>query len=306
MHNQQLQRALIVAAFFWHILAVFGDGWVLAEKSRNTRDFASYYYALEVARDGGNPYLVNATNGLEKIVRRNVHPYFYPPPALLAMTWIGEDMPVKQAYLYWFWLAEFALLAAAISLWRWFKPLSTMAGAVIVFALAVLSSIADNHLMGQVNTTVLMFVLCGLFLTDPLRGKPSDNRAFLGGVLVGLGAMIKMSPAIFLLWWALQRRWKPIYGAVAAAVGSSLLALPLVGFQHQLYFYQHVLPGFGSGVYNGLTVSIGLFGNHSIPNLFDMLAPNDTAGLSSLARLLSTGTALGLIALLGLLSQKVK
>ena len=163
MHNQQLQRALIVAAFFWHILAVFGDGWVLAEKSRNTRDFASYYYALEVARDGGNPYLVNATNGLEKIVRRNVHPYFYPPPALLAMTWIGEDMPVKQAYLYWFWLAEFALLAAAISLWRWFKPLSTMAGAVIVFALAVLSSIADNHLMGQVNTTVLMWTRSAKF-----------------------------------------------------------------------------------------------------------------------------------------------
>jgi hypothetical protein len=301
MQNRQLQRALIVAAFFWHFLAVFGDGWVVAEKARNTRDFGSYYYALEVARDGGNPYVVNATNGLDKLVRRNVHPYFYPPPALLAMTWISEDLPVKRAYLYWFWLAELALLAASMSLWRWFKPLSPMAGPTIVFALAVLSSIADNHLMGQVNTTVLMFVIGGLSLTDPLRGEASRKREFIGGVLVGLGAMLKMSPAIFLLWWALQRRWRPVIGAIFAALGSSLLALPLVGLEHQIYFYQHVLPGFGSGVYNGLTVSIGLFGNHSIPNLFDMLAPNNAEGLSTVARLLSGATALGLIGLLGLL-----
>src|SRR5262249_28780070 len=107
--------------------------------------------------------------------------------------------------------------------------------------------------------------------------------------------MWKMSPALFVIAWLVRGRWSPAIAAVIAAVVLSLLTLPILGPSGQLAFYLHVLPGFSSGTYNGLTVPISLYGNHSIPNIYDALFPASAAGLSRAARLLSTGTALVLV-----------
>jgi hypothetical protein len=103
--------------------------------------------------------------------------------------------------------------------------------------------------------------------------------------------MWKMSPALVLLWWLGRGEHKAVAAAVAAAVAWTLLSLPLVGLQHQLAFYTDVLPRFGSGDYNGLTIRIDMFGNHSLPNLYEQLAPGTDNRLSPVARALSALTA---------------
>lgn len=116
---------------------------------------------------------------------------------------------------------------------------------------------------------------------------------------MGAACMLKMSPALFVAWWLLRRRWRPAGASVAAAVLLTLASMAVVSPAVQWHFYTEVLPGFGSGSYNGLTVDIGLYGNHSIPNLLDMAFPDPGNALSSTARLasmLATGIVVGVMA----------
>jgi hypothetical protein len=128
----------------------------------------------------------------------------------------------------------------------------------------------------------------------PLAGTSAVSTWVVwAGALIGLACMLKMSPALFVFVWIAQRRWRAVGGAVAAAVAASVASLPFVDASLQLHFFRDVLPTFSSGGYNGLSVPIQLFGNHSVPNWFDQLAPGDRTGLSSTGRMLSSGFALG-------------
>ncbi len=262
-------------------------------RGRNGRDFASYYYAVQVAADGGDPYVKRQ---LSQRARKDgtrkggVHPFFYPPPYLLCFTW-AIPLELETAFHGWYWLEHLFLLAVALSLWRW-VPRRSMA-LVLALMAASFSPIPDNDWMGQANLFVLACVVPGLLLVE--RG-----RWHVGGALVGLGCMLKMSPALLVAWWLLQGRWKPVAAACAAAVLLSLASLPLVDLETQWRFYTQVLPGFGSGDYNGLTVSILLPHNHSIPSLLhEILGGGPGSSLLPAAGWISriiTLTLLGLLA----------
>lgn len=285
-------RMLLVVAAIWHGVAVWNH-YGVAQRDKTGRDFASYYYALKVAEDGGDPYdkrqLGQASRADE--TRGAVHPFFYPPPFLLTVTWAGP-MDLSSAYRSWFWLDELFALLTVAALARWWRSFGEVGLAATVGTAALLTAIPNNHLMGQVNFPVLLAVIGGLWAAE--RGKP-----ILAGALVGAACMMKMSPALFVVWWLLHRQWRPAFAACGWAVVYSLVTLPLLGLSQQVAFYAHVLPEFSSGSYNGLGVGIDLFGNHSIPNLYDGWFPNGQGPhlvLSSTARTLSSATLFGLSA----------
>jgi alpha-1,2-mannosyltransferase len=112
---------------------------------------------------------------------------------------------------------------------------------------------------------------------------------------MGAACMLKMSPALFVVWWLVRREWVAVASAVAAAVVLSVLSLPFAGPAAQLTFYREVLPSFSSGDYNGLGVPITLFGNHSFPNVVHQLFPAQ-GQLSGAGRALSSMFALGSLA----------
>jgi hypothetical protein len=293
---RSLVRALVVAAVVWHVLAVCAFGWTQAANERQGRDYASYHYALEVARAGGDPYDTRALERASKGVRRTVNPYFYPPPFLLALAWIPPGTPLDVAYRWWFWLDEAALVAAVAALAIWWRALGPTVGVTLAAAVAALTAIPNNHVMGQANLLVLALALGGLASAAPLDGRaPGRGREIVGGVALGLACMFKMAPALLVAWLVLRRRPVAVAAACATAVVSSVLALPLVDASTQLRFYTEVLPGFSTGDYNGLTVDPSLFGNHSVPNWWDGALPKPGNGLSTGARWLSRLTALGLV-----------
>lgn len=295
MHEgtRRLGTLIATAAVVWHVLSVLSPAWVQTFQETRGRDFASYYYAVQVAGEGGDPYDRASLNRAARAdgVRRGVHPYLYAPPFLLGMIW-ALPTDLASAYHLWFWLHELCALGVALVLWRWWRPLGDEVPWLIAVVVALMSAIPNNHAMGQANFPGLLLALAGLWQVE--RGRP-----WLGGGLMGTACMLKMSPALFVAWWLARRRFDAAGAAVITGAVLSLLTLPLVGPSTQLRFYLEILPTFGSGSYNGLAVPIGLFGNHSIPNLIDGAIPGGGRTLAPAAQTLSSVINLVLVGGLG-------
>lgn len=278
---------LLLAGLVLHAVLQLGPAWDKVSSAKHGRDFASYYYALQVAADGGDPYDTHALDvaAREDRTRKSVHPYFYPPPFLLAIGW-ARPLSLHQAYVGMLLLNEALLFGCLFVLVRAFAvPVW-----VTTLLLATYTPIPDNAWMGQANLLALLPALLGL--------AAAPRRPVLGGVLVGVAGMLKMSPALFLLYWVLRRQWRPVFAAAATAAALSVLALPLVDLDAQLRFYTEVLPGFGVGDYHGLSIPISLPANHSVPDLFDRVwdFPNPRR-LSPEAHRASLAATVGLLAL---------
>lgn len=277
-----------------HVLLQAAPAWESVRDGKSGRDFASYYYAIQVADDGRDPYQTSLLNkaASQDHTRKTVNPYFYPPPFLLGMTW-AVPLSLSQAYKASFFLNE-ALLAACCAL-------LVRAFAVPMWAIALMlasfTPIPDHARMGQANLVALLPALAGLAL--------ARTRPWLGGVLVGVAGMLKMSPALFLLYWLIRGQWRPALAAAVTAVALSVAALPLVGWDAQVRFYTEVLPGFGVGDYHGLRVPISLSANHSLADPFNSLWPGPLeTRLSETAHRATSATALALLALWAWLFRK--
>lgn len=269
--------------------------WAKITAGGGGRDFASYYYAGQVALAGGDPYDTPALSAaaVKDRTRKSVHPFFYPPPYLLTTAWVGP-FSLQSAYQAWFFVNEAALAGClTLGVLSFGMPLW-----VAALLLCTWTPIPDNAWMGQANLVALLPALGGLAL--------AKRRPVLGGVLVGTAAMLKMSPALFLLYWALKREWRPVLAAMATAVALTVLSLPLVPFDAQWRFYTEVLPGFPRGDYHGLSVDIGLPANHSVPDLFDRAFPAKDRFLSSTAHALSTASTLALLGLWAWVCRRAK
>lgn len=285
----------VCAAVIWHVLSILTPAWVQVSNTPNGRDFASYYYAARVGTEGGDPYDRRALNAAARVdgIRAGVHPFFYPPPFVAGTAWLAW-FDLHSAYKLWFWLDELSAVLAMLALWIWWRELDPLAPAAIAVLLALMTAVPNNHAMGQANLGVLALLLLGLLAED-------RKRPVIGGVFVGMACMAKMSPALFVAWWLLRRRWVAASTACLTAVVLSVASLSVVGWADQLRFYTEILPKFASGDYNGLSIPIDLFGNHSIPNLFHQLWPSQGRALSSTAALGSRVFSLGMVTGLGLL-----
>jgi hypothetical protein len=277
-----LSWVLLAVALVVHALQL-APAWESVQKGQHARDFASYHYAVHAAAQDLDPYDKEVLGQLarDEGTRKTVHPYFYPPPFLLGMAWV-LPLDLGTAYQAWFWLDSLFLLLAlgALMLWQRGPPTVLAAAALLAF----MTPLVNNHIMGQANLPVLALVCWGMLAWR-------RDRAVLAGVLVGIACMWKMSPGLLVAWWLLRRDWRPAAVACVTALVLSLMTLPLLDLSGQVLFYRDVLPGFGSGDYHGLTVDIGLFGNHSLPNLWAQIWPAKHA-LSGPAQIASTLTNL--------------
>ncbi|MBN2801020.1 MAG: DUF2029 domain-containing protein [Deltaproteobacteria bacterium] len=289
MRTRWLWVLLLSLAAVIHAVTL-ARSWGSVALVRSGNDFASYYYAVQVALDGGDPYLTEALTQRANAdhTARAVFPFLYPPPFVLVMSWV-RPFSLGQAYRAWFFLDELFLLLGAAALWRGWRPLGPVVLSLLALALATWTAFPNNHFMGQVNHLVFALAMGGLW---------ADRRGhhWAGGALVGVAAMLKMSPALFVLLWLVQGRWRPVLAAVLAGGALALASLAAVGVEGQVHFWGGVLLGFAEGDYNGLRVPIGIFGNHSLPDLWNALLPGGGEVLSPGARVgatVSTALLLG-------------
>ena len=130
-----------------------------------------------------------------------------------AFVWVCVKLPLACLV---FWLC--AAMAA-----RSGRPLTATAIALIVAGwwLAVIVDMQE----GQTNFLALAPLVGGLYLAQSDR-RGSDLGA---GALVGLGAAMKVTPVIFIVYFVWKRRWR-LAAAAAVSVGLWLTAVPAAVF----------------------------------------------------------------------------
>ena len=272
--NTDLQKISRFWALFWATALfsiIFAVPYQSTMKSHSGRDYASYHYAVQSVLDRESPYDTENLNirAQEEGTRKEVHPFFYPPPAILSMVWL-RPFTLFQGSVAYFWFNQFCLICTLTILARWKKMNWSMlcAGTVLLWP------VFDSMKMGQIN----LFV--GLWMLLALR--------FQSGLALSIAAMTKMSPALWFFAWLVDGRWKRVGMCILGCVGLSLLALVFMPFSEQVHFYVDILPSFSSGAYHGLRVPITIPANHSIPDLLNQLYPGDKDTLlSPLAKQLS-------------------
>ena len=107
--------------------------WERVKNRKDAADFATYYYATQVAFAGGDPYRTKSLSRAARkdLTRKSVHPYFYPPPFVLGMAWT-QPLDLKTAYHAWFWFNQLCLLATLWIFWKWLDLLNWVSLPVFV------------------------------------------------------------------------------------------------------------------------------------------------------------------------------
>ncbi len=259
-------------------------------RNRPLHDYSTFHAAACAVRELVSPYQTDELLfGAASCRVHVVHPYLYPP--LLAELLVPFTFFAPwTARLIWHALSVLAAFASVWLLDRWVGERDR--GDELRAALAVVVGsfwpIRETHLMGQVNSIVLL-----LLVVWWTRRDRSDRAA----VALGAAVAIKMSPALLLLVPLVDKRWRELaWGAASAGalIVASCLVIPANGAD----FLGSVLGGFLPGHrYHGLTVPIDLFGNNSIAAvLWRLTKQTDPLRLSmpaALLQLLIVGTMLG-------------
>ena len=258
---------------------IFAVPYQAISNSRSGRDYASYHYAVKATSQQKSPYTTANLNALSKIegTRKSVHPFFYPPPAILSIIWT-QPLTLKSGYVAFFWFNQLCLLTTLWTLRRW----RNIEWSTLFACSLLLWPVLDTMKMGQIN----LFV--GLMIALALR--------YRSGSALAAAAMTKMSPALLFFAWLSQREWKAAGICALMCVVLSAVVIPWVPLLEQWRFYTEVLPEFSSGSYHGLQIPINIPANHSIPDLYNQWFPGETKTvLSNTAKRLSsitTGTIL--------------
>ncbi|WP_155874595.1 glycosyltransferase 87 family protein [Corynebacterium rouxii] len=179
-------------------------------------DFGVYYEGAKAFAEQKNLY----TQGYQ--VHNISLPFTYPPFAALAFVPF-TILPVRVAALLFdlgsvvalWWCSVLVTRAIAGQRPEWTRIDAYRLGLVVTAAAAVLEPMRENIWFAQINVYLILLVLI-----DTLARKTLLPR----GVLVGIAAAIKLTPAVFGLYFLIKRDFKAAAWSIASGVGMSALA----------------------------------------------------------------------------------
>jgi alpha-1,2-mannosyltransferase len=151
--------------------------------------------------------------------------FLYPPSfalLMLPMTLVPSSI---GAPIWMFGLVVVGLVAV------WLMPVSRVIRWGLTFALGLSYPFLDAVAQGQVGPVLLLLFVIGWRAIAGRRATLGRERAVLLGIVLGLGATIKIQPAISIAWAALTRRFRAAIVAIAIAGGLAILATVIVGPQ---------------------------------------------------------------------------
>ncbi|WPF65459.1 MULTISPECIES: glycosyltransferase 87 family protein [unclassified Corynebacterium] len=196
-----------------------------------------YFLDFEVYRAGAQAFLHG-----ESIYERDYDmgivtlPFTYPPFAALLfapLAWLPSALgavllfAINTACLWWVMVLTL----------RWCAPqLHSLAWAACALPVMLVSEpVRETLFFGQIN-----LILMAIVSTDILGKRLPIPR----GVLVGLAAAIKLTPAVFGLYFLVKRDWKAAAWAVGSGLGFTVLAA-LISPHNSLVYWLHTLSNTG-------------------------------------------------------------
>jgi hypothetical protein len=102
------------------------------------------------------------------------------------------------------------------------------------------------------------------------------NRPIAAGLFVGLSILIKLIPALIVIMWYLNKRWRAALSATIVVFAGFLLMMELVGFDEILYFFFTRVP-------ENTHIYIDFYGNASISGAAEKLFGSSGGWSRSLA-----------------------
>ncbi|MFE3444182.1 glycosyltransferase 87 family protein [Nocardia sp. NPDC059180] len=220
------------------LLSIAVAFWLSDQISRGFIDLEVYRIGIETLRDGGDMYgdLPETSFGIGL-------PFIYPPFAALALSPFAL-LPWSVAVVSYFTVSVAALaltlFLVARRMWPQQRGLGWWAAATALPLTLLLEPTVSTLDFGQVN-----LILMGLVAADCLTEKTKWPR----GVLVGIAAAIKLTPAAFVLYFLVRKDYKA--AITAAATGATVTALAFAVLPRESFDYW-----FGGGNMSGLSGSV--------------------------------------------------
>lgn len=222
-----------------------------------THDYTSFHIAACAVREGLGPYRPeDFLAGAQACGMGIHHPYLYPP--LLAELMVPLTyLKLWTARLVWHALIVAATVASIAVLEQWIRRRrgDGFEATIFLFIASAYWPIRESHLMGQVNTLVLLLITVWWTRRE---------RSHFAVIALAFAAAIKMSPAILLLVPLVERRYREFLYGAAYTTALVLLSCGLLGGRGFEFLYGVVggfLPG---GHWHSLKLPIDIFGNNSI------------------------------------------
>ena len=233
-------------------------------------DFLVYRDVVPVLLRGGDVYAGNLRAPELGPVGM---PFTYTPFAALLFTPTGL-LPWYAAFVGWTVLSVAILLVTVL----WSAGCRSAADVgyrhLGLFLLACSTTVAVQHLVyGQVNLLLMALVLADLVLPDRIRGHRRPT-----GLLVGIAAGVKLTPALFIVYFAVTGQWRRLGWSSAASVATVAIGF-VVAPAASLHFWTSTVFHLSDRV--DLTGSASASsGNNSVAGAIAGLAP-DWAGLTT-------------------------
>ncbi len=203
----------------------------LSLTSNDLTDFSVFYSAAAVVRDhSGSIYDIStiiATAQRHSSCALFPHPAYLYPPLLAVMLAPLVALPCGAALQVWIavQLTCWAGSAALMTLWLrrlWTPGLVSMAIA-LTFSLLCWPLASGLEQFAQVDALVLFGLLLAPWLI--VHGHPK-----LGGAVLAFIAMIKVIPALLIVYYLLRGRWRVVAGALICGVVLMVFQAAAVGF----------------------------------------------------------------------------
>ncbi|WP_461665606.1 glycosyltransferase 87 family protein [Gordonia sputi] len=110
-------------------------------------------------------------------------------------------------------------------------PLRIIALSLIAVAL-LLEPVRTTVWYGQINVFLLLIILADLLRVE--RPKGDNSRGM--GIGTGIAAGIKLTPLIFILYLAILRRWRAMFGVIAGFVGTIVVGFIVLPSESWAYW----------------------------------------------------------------------
>lgn len=200
--------------------------------SRIGYDFVYYWVAARNLLHGQPIYSAQQLAG--PYAPQGQEGFLYPPPLAALVTPFAQFIPdLVPAALVWSLIGAVVAAIAILRLARLERlgerfPVLRGRGVVLVLVAAfALPEFIDELINGNVH--LFLLGLFALAWAGVRRGDAAGERA--AGVAIGVAAVIKVFPAVAILWFLLTGRARAAGWAIVGAAGLALVALPITGVQ---------------------------------------------------------------------------
>jgi len=219
---------LLLAALAAYVIA----RGIVPASSRVTSDFPSYFTAARIVAEGGSAERLYDIPWFQEQMRRyqigtpaegKFSPF--PPPTALLLVPLASLEPLNAlrvvTALSVLCLIGSIILLARILAWR----VADAALLVLLSGAAILGALR----LGQPYILVSLSCILGYYAY--LAGRP-----WLSGACFGLFTPLKYFPVIFLVYFAVQKRWQVVIGGALAILAIGLASVAVLGWKiHEQY-----------------------------------------------------------------------